>query len=1541
MRSKDRRKIMWYLKLSRYRSVWRKLVRLMACIVVFCTAYALILPAITIEQTYYCGIEDHEHTDDCFIRKETTIPIKTLDDGDISPNFASGILESFKSSQSSPTGGLTSSNMSNTATVTLDFTSWSQWNDISFPEGNSYTCDIGSTITVVLSDSSANYSEAEIAVTGGELISKSYSCGTEGCDHSNWCGEKPTHTFLIRVTSAEVTVTGAVTGANWTNNSVTVGSTDIPTEPTETTDPTTEQEEQEAPSQPAVSYPNYPQAVTTGDVDISRLRFYNICEDGDSGVSALAGCVFEITGSDGYRATVKSGDLPEVNLPADIPDGEYTITEISAPAGYMRATNYQRTFTVRDGNLVSDRTIGTFINHDLRQMQSDKTAEVEDYNNRIYQILLMTESHMRIYEMDPVDVLFVVDQSNSMLFPSGLKSTGKSVTLKLDGSNNSANMDKLNLDKNQVYYIISDPSGTSTVWAVWYDGKNWLYQDASYYAKAWHNNETGYNDPNETAIFPQNRSYSDQSSKEDNEAGGKNVRANGGGLGFSLSGGGLGNYFNAEKKDTLTFELYTASSIYNRLHYLEEALTNMIYTLADVNDQNRVTLVEFTKEVDGTNDCMGPLTLSPDNVEDLVYEVRHINTSGGTRQDIALSYVYSNYLNKSNMGYSGSANDTYTILVTDGAPVKSSGSNLNNVGSPSDPPSTTADSIYAQIKGYAALVRDKSTLMTVGLGMDKVEGGKQVLQEIASDENFNCALDDAAELVKQMQDLMFAAFRPKELIPMTGDVVDEISDSFYPIAWTAASTGTATGRQLLVQNPGRDWILLEAGDWITLEGKFTTENAPDAAGQLLRREDGTFYIIWRDLQLSFPDPENPYAGLNPVGIAWVNQGSGSGTGRTVITSYGGKDWIQLREGDYISQTGQYYSGTPGYWDRRYYGQYVSGTISWGRSANGNSRILFDASQITLPEAPSQWDGTFYVKAKEDFIGGNAINTNKSAAVVMRTQYDDVLVSHKNFDTPTVNVRLLGMNEMHSEVTLYLGDIVNETGKPPLESLRYFFDNTVITKLIPDGGNVLNKVTAENTDGLEVENFYIRYALGQDLTEVQWQTLASGTAVTIPYLYDHASSHGPVGEFTFRLEKKGMEGAFPSFAEHEAAAACQPQGQPLTGDCTAPAESYILHITFNAYALGESGRPETNVYNGAGSPGTEVGLGTTLENGLGTVQKTDVHEVHVISGQIRISKRFTEGLTAEEDRSFTFTLHRTEDGEDTSRDISKTITVPAGEASGASAVTFDDLRRGTYTVTEAQNDDYMVDSVTVQNTTNCYSEPAAGGSGKTLTFVMGHNGADTNVIGRKMSEDLYVSYIDPVNGVFGEAEFINKEAVYTGQIPVFKVWDDGGENHSHDTVYVLLYLGDGPVTDSQGRARMLRLNAQNNWQGAFEVVLADKNDRVTDYPYYVREVSQVSGDPLYQDVWHTAIPEGESTALYYEKALEPGGIFGVYGKGYLAEYAPGEDGSWTVTNVRTVELPITGGTGTYLHTFSGLLLIIAALLMYGCSQRRKQERGARR
>ena len=51
---------------NRLRLMWRKVVQVMACIVVFCTTYALILPAITQESPIQCTVPEHVHETGCY-----------------------------------------------------------------------------------------------------------------------------------------------------------------------------------------------------------------------------------------------------------------------------------------------------------------------------------------------------------------------------------------------------------------------------------------------------------------------------------------------------------------------------------------------------------------------------------------------------------------------------------------------------------------------------------------------------------------------------------------------------------------------------------------------------------------------------------------------------------------------------------------------------------------------------------------------------------------------------------------------------------------------------------------------------------------------------------------------------------------------------------------------------------------------------------------------------------------------------------------------------------------------------------------------------------------------------------------------------------------------------------------------------------------------------------------------------------------------------------------------------------------------------------
>ncbi len=66
-------------KKQRIKSRLQKVVMVLACVVVFCTTYALILPAITTPTETFCGVEEHVHTVDCYEQVSQKEPILICD----------------------------------------------------------------------------------------------------------------------------------------------------------------------------------------------------------------------------------------------------------------------------------------------------------------------------------------------------------------------------------------------------------------------------------------------------------------------------------------------------------------------------------------------------------------------------------------------------------------------------------------------------------------------------------------------------------------------------------------------------------------------------------------------------------------------------------------------------------------------------------------------------------------------------------------------------------------------------------------------------------------------------------------------------------------------------------------------------------------------------------------------------------------------------------------------------------------------------------------------------------------------------------------------------------------------------------------------------------------------------------------------------------------------------------------------------------------------------------------------------------------------
>ncbi|WP_290138692.1 fibro-slime domain-containing protein [uncultured Dubosiella sp.] len=70
--------------------VWHRCVTALSCLVVFCTTYALILPAVALEHdktTFYCEKEEHQHTDECNHSKD---PLCGQEESETKPGHTHG-----------------------------------------------------------------------------------------------------------------------------------------------------------------------------------------------------------------------------------------------------------------------------------------------------------------------------------------------------------------------------------------------------------------------------------------------------------------------------------------------------------------------------------------------------------------------------------------------------------------------------------------------------------------------------------------------------------------------------------------------------------------------------------------------------------------------------------------------------------------------------------------------------------------------------------------------------------------------------------------------------------------------------------------------------------------------------------------------------------------------------------------------------------------------------------------------------------------------------------------------------------------------------------------------------------------------------------------------------------------------------------------------------------------------------------------------------------------------------------------------------------
>lgn len=1122
----------------------------------------------------------------------------------------------------------------------------------------------------------------------------------------------------------------------------------------------------------------YPAAAETRLPSLNRDSFYNVRVEAD-GLHAVPGCKFKLTntatGATYYVESKDTDNSMQVKIPNTVPVGTYEMVEVEVPNGYVlnpekwivqvkRETMVDTdgvsklitTVTMKESS--TDKQIGIVFNYVEGVVDADKTAEYVNFEDRAYRVDITAASEALTYISEPINVSLIVDQSNSMLFPADLVPTGISVDITATGNNANLN-GKLN--KDEVYYLIAEPKGKATVYAVWWgktgNGENdgsWLFQDAAYYAKAQHGEPEG----GVYVGYPRVNAASMNAE-----------------LGTRSSDGALVKAFNGADLDKCssrgdftpdTYPVYKAvpesnGKYYNRLTYLEESMAGLICELATLNPESRVSLEQFNKRV-LTERCISR-TLNEAGVRDLIRSVGVIDTEGGTRQDLALQHAIDSktytvdssgkFVQGNSCGVDHLPNDyrNYVVLITDGAPV---GITYKD-----------ATELITYMTPYANAVKNltrggyKVTLATIGLSVANVVGGAEMLEAIASEgtngEEWSWDVEQSSGLTEVLLGKFFDQVAVKiKISPIAGgNVQDIISDSFY------------------LYDPANPYTALEEGTWITLEGAVTTKGSPDAVGQV-HYKDGECYVDWlaQEFPARFVEGDYIDTGTNKFAdVSDVMGGNVKPAGHVFKDSAGNLKvgWYNLsheREPNWENIEAQIRKETGGYWTKEDYVEWWFGVkITKTRDVWVPAKDIDAVAKkyyAEITDVPDVWHGTLYLKAKEDFIGGNAIDTNKEARIAITDASiflgGSQAKSNIYLPTPTVNVRLLPLTNMNSEVTVFLGDIINggtDTNvfkNSPLESLQYLYRLVKFEKLEKGQGtgNIRNYKkwsTAYDTTDVykslcDEDYFNLQYAIERAfaespalqgsytgyedwLTNYLWKNLAENKTVKLDYTYDNASSHGAVGYFTFSIKKEDKyQGA--DHTDHSA------WGTHEAEDVGDHVEAYTLTVTYTAYTLNERNEalhkdPSCNdeiknqynneiIVNNEGvikgntkfsehthEPGPEVKKANnrTLETGYGETTSTNVHWVNVVAGRLEGVKTIAKSMVSSEPQTFTICLQRAGAGGEAGECV---LEVPVEVTAGAESATFsfENVPRGEYIIHEHIEDgaEYRMKGYTIEKGT---------------------------------------------------------------------------------------------------------------------------------------------------------------------------------------------------------------------------------------------------
>ena len=320
-----------------------------------------------------------------------------------------------------------------------------------------------------------------------------------------------------------------------------------------------------------------------------------------------------------------------------------------------------------------------------------------------------------------------------------------------------------------------------------------------------------------------------------------------------------------------------------------------------------------------------------------------------------------------------------------------------------------------------------------------------------------------------------------------------------------------------------------------------------------------------------------------------------------------KDGVPLGDGDMINLTGEKIDSVPA--DGKY------GVIT---EKNGVFTVQWSDQVVGYSEnEASTWEGRFYVKAKEDFLGGNSINTNTgdknqfvpSKYVIDGTEYDlfagDDEKLKRSFETPYVNVDELTLTQNSTEWTVYLGTEVS-----PMEQLEALLDAIRVKEVVKASTNYMitdSSAMLHSSKTDDSETFPLKQAIDlESLSQEEKEALLSGGTITKPYTgYGHTT-----GKMVLSLSKVGTGADYNTHNTVETGAAV---------------ERYIVSTIFQPTAANTELAYHTTP---GGSPGSETD----------TMRSINTHVINVYAKKLTIQK-VDQGDNLLTKSPATFTLYR--------------------------------------------------------------------------------------------------------------------------------------------------------------------------------------------------------------------------------------------------------------------------------------------------------------